>query len=166
MSPDVQIVQAGGDASGEMQIGGAVPLVHRAVWLGVWRAPGIVAPPSVVERDEPPATAVGKAAVELVVDEPAPQAVAHPVARPVAASKPSVVKSAVKPADKPVQKPLDKSSDKAADKPVSKPPVKEPVRDTSKDKAKDTSKTALQGVNPLRGAVWGLCRRQRPTKPA
>lgn len=140
MSSDVQIVQAGGDNSGEVQISGAVPPRSPRSVAGRVAVSGIVAPPAPAEQDEPPATSAGKPPVAAVVDEPAPRA----ASRPVAASKP-VAKPVAKPADKPAQKPADKpaekSSDKLADKPAAKPPAKEPARDAGKDKSKDAAKS-------------------------
>lgn len=140
MSSDVQIVQAGGDSSGEVQISGAVPPRSPRSVVGRVAVSGIVAPPAPAEQDEPPATSAGKSPVSAVVDEAAPRA----VSRPVAASKP-VAKPVAKPADKPAQKqadkPTEKSSDKSADKPAAKPPAKEPARDAAKDKSKDAAKS-------------------------
>lgn len=136
MSSDVQIVQAGGDNSGEVQISGAVPPRSPRSVAGRVAVSGIVAPPAPAEQDEPPATSAGKPPVAAVVDEPAPRV----ASRPVVASKP-VVKPADKPAQKAADKPAEKSADKSADKPAAKTPAKEPARDAAKDKPKDAAKS-------------------------
>lgn len=136
MSSDVQIVQAGGDSGGEVQISGAVPPRSPRSVAGRVAVSGIVAPPAPAEQDEPPATSAGKPPVAAVVDEPAPRV----ASRPVVASKP-VVKPADKPAQKAADKPAEKSADKSADKPAAKTPAKEPARDAAKDKPKDAAKS-------------------------
>lgn len=136
MSSDVQIVQAGGDNSGEVQISGAVPPRSPRSVAGRVAVSGIVAPPAPAEQDEPPAVSAGKPPVAAVVGEPAPRV----ASRPVAASKP-VAKPADKPAQKPADKPAEKSADKSADKPAAKTPAKEPAREAAKDKPKDAAKS-------------------------
>ncbi len=140
MSSDVQIVQAGGDNSGEVQISGAVPARSPRSVAGRVAVSGIVAPPAPAEQDEAPATSAGKPPVAAVVDEPAPRA-----ARPVVASKPAakpVAKPADKPAQKPADKPAEKQADKSADKVAGKPQPKEPARDAAKDKPKEAAKSS------------------------
>lgn len=131
MSSDVQIVQAGGDNGGEVQISGSVPARSPRGVAGRVAVSGIVAPPAPAEQETPPAPSAGKPPVETVLDEPAPRL----ASRPAAASKP-VAKPVVKPADKPTQKP----ADKPADKPAAKAPAKEPARDAAKDKPKEVAK--------------------------
>lgn len=141
MSSDVQIVQAGADNSGEVQISGAVPPRSPRSVAGRVAVSGIVTPPAPVEQDEPPATSAGRTPVAAVSDEPAPRV----ASRPVAASKPvakPVAKPADKPAPKPADKPTEKSADKSADKPAAKTPAKEPARDAAKDKPKDAAKSS------------------------
>ncbi len=140
MSADVQIVQAGGDANGEVQISGAVPARSPRSVAGRVAVSGIVAPPEPAEQDVPPAPSAGKPPVEAVVDEPVPRPVAasKPVAKP--AAKP-VEKPNPKPADKPSEKSADKPTAKSADKPAAKTPAKEPAREAAKDKPKEAAKS-------------------------
>jgi len=130
MSPDVQIVQSGADAGGEMQINGALPARSARSVAGRVAVSGIVAPPAPVAQDEPP-----KAPTEVIVDEPAPRA----ASRPVAASKP-VAKPLAKPADKPIQKVADKPAEKLADKSSAKSTEKQTDKDKSKDAARSSDK--------------------------
>lgn len=143
MSSDVQIVQAGGDNSGEVQISGAVPPRSPRSVAGRVAVSGIVAPPAPAEQDEPPAVSAGKPPVAAVVGEPAPRV----ASRPVAASKP-VAKPADKPAQKPADKPAEKSADKSADKPAAKTPAKDKPKDAAKsgDKPGDKDKAATRYV--------------------
>ncbi|WP_152606566.1 SPOR domain-containing protein [Aquabacterium sp. NJ1] len=136
MSSDVQIVQAGGDANGEVQISGAVPARSPRSVAGRVAVSGIVAPPAPAEQDAPPAPSAGKPPVEEVVDEPAPRV----ASRPVAASKPAA-KAVAKPADKLASKPAEKPAAKSTDKPAAKTPAKEPARDAAKDKPKEAAKS-------------------------
>lgn len=147
MSSDVQIVQAGGEASGDVQVSGAVPARTPRIATGRVAVSGIVAPSAPVEQDVPVAPSAGKPPVETVVAEPP----VREASRPAAASKPAV-KPAQKLVDKPVPKqperpsdkmakPADKPADKSADKPSAKPAAKEPGREAAKDKPKETAKS-------------------------
>ncbi|MBI2732649.1 MAG: SPOR domain-containing protein [Aquabacterium sp.] len=148
MSSDVQIVQAGGEASGDVQISGAVPVRTPRTAAGRVAVSGIVAPSAPVEQDVLAAPSAGTPPAETVVAEPPVREASHPAA----ASKPAA-KPAQKPVDKPapkqperpsdkVAKPADKPADKSADKPSSKPAAKEPSREAAKDKPKEVAKSS------------------------
>lgn len=115
MSGDVQIVQGGPGADGDVQISGTVAARSGRSVAGRVAVSGIVAP---AEQDEP-ATSAGDAAQAA---KPVQDAPAHKVA------------------DKGAEKAVDKAAGKGADKPPAKPADKPSAKPAAKDAAKDAPK--------------------------
>lgn len=132
MSGDVQIVQAGSGADGEVQISGTVPARSSRAVAGRVAVSGIVVPS---EQDEP-TTSEGSPSQPAKVAQELP---AKPADKNV--DKPTV-KPADKPSDKPSGKTADKAADKAAAKEIDKAAAKEIAKAAGKDGAKDSAKPA------------------------
>lgn len=152
MSSDVQIVQAGGEAIGDLQINGAAPARTPRMAAGRVAVSGILAPSAPVEQDAPPEPSADKPPVETMVTEPPVRVASHPAAASLPVAKPvqlAVQKPVQKLVDKPAPKQPEragdkvaKSSDKPADKPSAKPAAKEPSREAAKDKPKEVAKAS------------------------
>jgi DedD protein len=139
MSPDVQIVQAVGESSGDVQISGAVvaPRSPRSV-AGRVAVPTIVEPevPASLPEEAAPPTAAGHSQLE-----PNEQVLDEPLAPRVLASRPAqAAKVVAKPDSRPVEKPIAK----LVDKPAVKAQVKDATKDGAKDKANEVPKVVAK----------------------